>query len=93
VFFRSPDLTTAATLLKTMLVGGPNALWLGEARAATALSIVLLTIVWHTCMRDTTLEAVLPRMPWPARSIALATLALALCVTHGGGRAFIYFQF
>jgi alginate O-acetyltransferase complex protein AlgI len=93
VFFRAPDLATANRLLHTMLLGGPNNLWIGELRACAALLIVLAMLVWHGLMRDRTLEEVLPRVPWPARSLALATLLLALCLSHGDGRAFIYFQF
>jgi alginate O-acetyltransferase complex protein AlgI len=93
VFFRAPDLGTAARLLHTMAMGGPNNLWIGELQAGTALLIVLGMLAWHWLMRDRTLEELLTRAPWPARSLALATLVLALCVTHGDGRAFIYFQF
>lgn len=93
VFFRAPDLATATLLLRAMTLGGPNHLWIGELQAATALLVVFAMLVWHSLMRDTTLGAVLSRAPWPARSVALAVLLLALCVTRGDGRAFIYFQF
>jgi alginate O-acetyltransferase complex protein AlgI len=76
-----------------MALGGPNNLWIGELQAGTALLIVLAMLVWHWLMRNTTLEEALTRVPWPARSLGLAALILALCVTHGDGRAFIYFQF
>lgn len=93
VFFRAPDLATAFTLLKCMVGGGPNALWLGDVSAATALLIVAVTLAWQGAMRDRRLEDLLAHVPWPVRSAALAALILALCISRGEGRAFIYFQF
>ena len=44
-------------------------------------------------MRNTTLEQAAARCPWPVRSVLLAAMLIAIVLTQGEDRAFVYFQF
>jgi alginate O-acetyltransferase complex protein AlgI len=92
VFFRSRDFSAAATLLGAMFAVRDGALLSGqEIRQALAVMIPLL--IFQRAMRETRFQAALVRWPWPLRSLALAVLLIALCLSPGDDRAFIYFQF
>jgi hypothetical protein len=47
----------------------------------------------HGLLRNTTLETVVEKTPWPVRALALFAMLLALLLFPGVDRAFIYFQF
>ncbi len=94
VFFRATNFTAAAHLLGSMAGAGPK----GEAILPTReiLQVALVTaglLLAHWNLRDTSIEAVVARMP-RGLVIALWTLMLsAIILTQGNGNAFIYFQF
>ena len=94
VFFRAADFTTAAHLLGAMAGVAPK----GEAILSTReiLQVGLVTaglLIAHWNLRDTSIEAVVARMP-RGLIVALWTLMLgAIILTQGNGNAFIYFQF
>jgi alginate O-acetyltransferase complex protein AlgI len=90
VFFRATSFAQAFAIARAMLGGGTGAghpgWWLG------ALPVIALLAI-HRVLRDTTLEAAVARVPWPVRSLVLATAILSLFVFSGIDRAFLYFQF
>jgi alginate O-acetyltransferase complex protein AlgI len=55
------------------------------------VTIVLLCVHWS--MRDTSITSIVTRVPWWARSLALAAVVLVILGLSGEDRAFIYFQF
>jgi D-alanyl-lipoteichoic acid acyltransferase DltB (MBOAT superfamily) len=92
VFFRSSDFAAAANLLKAMFAVQEGALLTGpEIRQVLLVMVPLLAI--QRLLRDKHLRAVLGRWPWPLRGLALTALLIALCLSPGDDRAFIYFQF
>ncbi len=90
VFFRATSFPQAFRITLAMLGGGA-----GDAHAAllAALIPVGVLLLVHAALRDTTLETVVERTPWPARTAALLAMLLALVLFSGIDRAFIYFQF
>jgi alginate O-acetyltransferase complex protein AlgI len=94
VFFRAADFPSAARLLAAMAGVIP----VGDALLTTReiLQVALVTaglLLAHWRMRDTSLEAVVARLP---RGLVLALWTLMLCaiiLNQGTGNAFIYFQF
>jgi len=94
VFFRATTFTTAAHLIGAMAGVAPK----GDAILSTReiLQVGLVTaglMIAHWNLRDTSIEAVVAKMP-RGLIIALWTLMLsAIILTQGNGNAFIYFQF
>ncbi|MEO8043515.1 MAG: MBOAT family O-acyltransferase, partial [Spartobacteria bacterium] len=94
VFFRAPDFTVAWRLLSGMFGGHPN----GDALLSTRellqvglVSVFMLAIHWS--LRETTIEAVVNRMPvWVLTGI-WTLMGAAILLTQGNSNAFIYFQF
>jgi D-alanyl-lipoteichoic acid acyltransferase DltB (MBOAT superfamily) len=94
VFFRSPDMTTANTMLARMFSVQETVSVVFAEQLPALLAVIVGLIGWHWLTRTRTLEEIFGAMPaWPrAMLIALAALGI---VYHDGGaeHAFIYFQF
>ncbi|MDB6167083.1 MAG: rane bound O-acyl transferase family protein [Lacunisphaera sp.] len=94
VFFRAKDFTAAAHLTGAMTGFAPKGeavLTTREILQVTAVTAGLLFAHWN--LRETSVEAVVARMPRPL-VITLWTLMLsAILLAQGNGNAFIYFQF
>jgi D-alanyl-lipoteichoic acid acyltransferase DltB (MBOAT superfamily) len=94
VFFRATTFTTAAHLIGAMAGMGPKGDAILSSREILQVGLVtagLMTAHWN--LRDTSIEAVVAKMP-RGLVIALWTLMLsAIILTQGNGNAFIYFQF
>ena len=90
VFFRAGTFDQAFRIVGAMLGGGAGPSH-PEWRFALIPLGALLAVHW--LLRDTSLEALVERTPWPARALALAAMILALFLFPGIDRAFIYFQF
>jgi len=94
VFFRATSFTNAWHLIGAMAGLAPR----GDALLASReiLQVALVTaglIIAHWNLRDTSIEAVVARLP-AALVVTLWTLMLgAIVLTQGNGHAFIYFQF
>jgi alginate O-acetyltransferase complex protein AlgI len=94
VFFRATDFSTASRLVHAMVgllpSGDPLLTTLTLVKVGSVSAGLLLA---HWSLRDTSVEAVVARMPyWLV--ITLWTLMLgAIILTQGNGNAFIYFQF
>jgi D-alanyl-lipoteichoic acid acyltransferase DltB (MBOAT superfamily) len=95
VFFRADSLSHAWRVVVTLLGFGPG----GAVRLLRTESIVialgvtisLLTIHW--LIRSRTLAEVVTRIPWWARSLAMAAMIVSIFGLSGEDRAFLYFQF
>ena len=90
VFFRAGTFAQAFRICTAMLGGGSGASHPEWRFALIPLGVLLAS---HWALRDTTLEDVVERTPWPVRSLALAAMILSLLMFPGVDRAFIYFQF
>jgi len=92
VFFRADDFSSAFTLTWKMF-GQSGANLVNAMEMFTVLGINAGLLAAHWNMRDTSLEAVVGRLPWWLRALGLSLMLLALAFTPGEHRAFIYFQF
>jgi alginate O-acetyltransferase complex protein AlgI len=90
VFFRATSFAQAFRLVLAMLGGGAGDV---HAELLAALIPVGVLLLVHAALRDTTLETVVERTPWLARTAALLAMLLSLVLFSGIDRAFIYFQF
>ncbi len=94
VFFRATTFTTAAHLIGAMIGMVPKGVAILTTREILQVGLVTAgLLVAHWNLRDTTVEAVVAKMP-RGLVVALWTLMLsAIILTQGTGNAFIYFQF
>jgi alginate O-acetyltransferase complex protein AlgI len=93
-FFRATDFPTASRLVQAMagvLQGGDTLLGTREIIQVFAVTAGLLLAHW--CLRDTSLEAVVARMPRWLTVGTWTVMLSAVLLTQGSGNAFIYFQF
>jgi len=58
-----------------------------------SLGITVILLLVHWSMRETTIPQLVARLPWWARSLALAALLVGIVGLSGEDRAFLYFQF
>jgi D-alanyl-lipoteichoic acid acyltransferase DltB (MBOAT superfamily) len=93
VFFRAHTFGRAGEILTAMAgLSDGTALLFGSGLVKVGLVIgAVLTVHWW--MRDKTLSEVADRLPWWARSIALAVMGVGIMLLSGEDHAFIYFQF
>lgn len=94
IFFRAQDFHMAFAVLEGIF---------GLAEEATSVTsrLDLIKVLGVTAallgaqlyMRNTTLEEVVERVPWPLRALVLAGMAICIILLSGDDRAFIYFQF
>ena len=93
LFFRSPDLETLTTMIRTMFLGSDDRLALGNLNVAVVVSSTVILVTLHRMFRDQSLEEIWGRMPPWLRAVALATMLICLCMAPTNERAFVYFQF
>jgi hypothetical protein len=55
--------------------------------------VVVLMVIAHWIMRNTTIMQVMEKTPWWALGIAWAVLIVALILSQKSSDSFIYFQF
>jgi alginate O-acetyltransferase complex protein AlgI len=96
-FFRTADFGRALTIVSALLGAGsnePDLILTREWLDVAWVALVMLPLwVAHWGLRSTSLEAAAARVPWWLQSFALAVLWIAIAITPGSDRAFIYFQF
>ncbi len=94
VFFRAADFASASRLLHAMVGLLPAGSPLLTSQALIQVAVVTAGLLLaHWQLRDTSLEAVVTRMPrWLLTTLWSAMLG-AIILTQGQGNAFIYFQF
>lgn len=96
VFFRAPDFHSAAGILGAMLGQIPPGVGVAVLSALSLWKIYLVIaglLLAHSLLRNTSVEAVVGRMPrWLVTGLWTPMLG-AIILTQGNGIAFIYFQF
>ena len=93
VFFRSPSPRAAVFLLGKMFSGSAGTLVLTPNRAIAAWLLIAGIVLAHWFCRNTTLEDLIGRRPAWVRALLIAALLVALALSPGDDRAFVYFQF
>ncbi|MFP4475715.1 MAG: MBOAT family O-acyltransferase [Desulfatibacillaceae bacterium] len=91
-FFRAQTFGGAASLCAAMVAGGASSLV--DARGAIYILVItvgLLAVHWG--MRDRDFVHTMAAVPWFWRAVFVAAMLVAMGLTPGEDRAFIYFQF
>ena len=93
VLFRAPDLDAAAHLYAAMLmpVGGIHVADLRDVLVVLGVLAALLGTHWF--MRNREFGSAIKRLPWPAIAAILAAMLIAIVLSPGEERDFIYFEF
>lgn len=94
VFFRAQTFPKAFSMVQSMVGLNPD----GKHVLATIyiIQVVVVTVamlVIHWKMRNTSLEAVVAKVPWPILGLTWGAMLFFIIITQGSGDAFIYFQF
>jgi D-alanyl-lipoteichoic acid acyltransferase DltB (MBOAT superfamily) len=94
VFFRSPDFTTAWRLLTSMFTRVSNGAPLLPTIDMIKVSVVIvLMVITHWFMRNTTVLEVAQKTKWWIVGIVWAVMLLFLILSQASSSSFIYFQF
>lgn len=93
VFFRSEDLQSALSLSHAMWTGRSGTIDLNVVQLELALAATLFMLVGNYLMRESTFAGQASRLPWWGRSVLLAGMLVAIALSPGNDRAFLYFQF
>lgn len=93
VFFRSDNLASAVSLSRAMWTGRSGTIDLNVVQLEFALTATLFMLVGNVLMRERSLAGVTDRLPWWGRSVLLAVMLVAIALSPGNDRAFLYFQF
>jgi len=94
VFFRSPTFSGAGNMLQSMfgIVQGATPLLTTIAIFKIAVIIVVM-LVAHWQMRNTSILDVIRRLPWWATGLSWALMLILLILSQESSSSFIYFQF
>ncbi|MDG2304065.1 MAG: MBOAT family O-acyltransferase [Candidatus Binatia bacterium] len=93
VFFRAPDLGSALSMSSTMWTGGAGELALDRVQLELGLAATALMLIGNQLMRERTFAGTAGLLPWWGRSVVLAAMLVAIALSPGNDRAFLYFQF
>ncbi|HMJ48787.1 MAG TPA: MBOAT family O-acyltransferase [Ferruginibacter sp.] len=94
VFFRAPDFTSAWRMLVSMFGGGAEGSpVLPTLEMIKVTVVVVLMVITHWLMRNTTALDVIKKMKWWIFAIAWAAMIILLIVSQKSSDSFIYFQF
>lgn len=95
VFFRAHSFGQAFDVTAALFgFGAPEAARLLTRHSVVwAAGVTLILLCVHWSMRETSIVSLVDRVPWWARSLALAALVFGILGLSGEDRAFIYFQF
>jgi alginate O-acetyltransferase complex protein AlgI len=93
VFFRAHTFGDALHVASAMLTGGVDRHVLETGYRFLVVAVTAGLVLTHWTFRDSSVEDTWRRLPVWSRPVALASLLLAICLSEGDERAFIYFQF
>jgi len=93
VLFRAEDPASAAHLLTSMLTLGSGEELLGGIEVLTVVTVVVSLLATHWFMRDRSFESVFKGLSWPVVGLILGAMLIAIVLSPGEERDFIYFEF
>ena len=94
VFFRAPDFGTANRLILAMVGAFSRADAILSTREILQVGLVTAGLLLsHWLLRNTSIEALVVKLPRWLVGTGWAVLIFAIILTQGSGNAFIYFQF
>lgn len=93
VLFRAEDPASAAHLLTSMLTLGSGEELLGGSEVLTVVAVIVSLLATHWFMRDRSFESVFKGLSWPVVGLILGAMLIAIVLSPGEERDFIYFEF
>jgi alginate O-acetyltransferase complex protein AlgI len=95
VFFRAHSFGQAFDVTAALFGAGPGDVerLLKPESVVLSIAVTLILLFVHWSMREASIASVVARVPWWARSLAMAALIVGILGLSGEDRAFIYFQF
>jgi alginate O-acetyltransferase complex protein AlgI len=94
VFFRSPTFSGAGNMLQSMFGMTQDATPLLTTIAMIKIAVIIvIMLVAHWLMRNTSILDVLRRLPWWVTGLSWATMLILLILSQESSSSFIYFQF
>jgi D-alanyl-lipoteichoic acid acyltransferase DltB (MBOAT superfamily) len=92
VLFRAEDPASAAELLTSMLTFDSGDL-LGGIEVLTVLAVIASLLATHWFMRNRSFESVFKGLSWQVAGLMLGVMLIAIVLSPGEERDFIYFEF
>ncbi|MDX1507854.1 MAG: MBOAT family O-acyltransferase [Woeseiaceae bacterium] len=93
VLFRAETVDNALNLFGVMLVPAAGLGVTSLAQVLTVVGVIAALLGTHWFMRNREFGAVLRNLPWPAIGMILAAMLVAILLSPGEERDFIYFEF
>ena len=93
VLFRAEDPASAAHLLTSMLTFASAEALLGQTEIFTVVVVIASLLATHWFMRNRSFETVFKGLSWPVAGVILAAMLIAIVLSPGEERDFIYFEF
>ena len=94
VYFRAANFETAGRMIGGMFGAHVRSDAILSTREILQVAVVTIgLLIAHWSMRETSIEAVVRRLPAPAIASVWFLMAGAIVLTQGNSNAFIYFQF
>jgi D-alanyl-lipoteichoic acid acyltransferase DltB (MBOAT superfamily) len=93
IFFRADTFQRSCEIILGLSTLGPRELWLSSSDMFTVGAVMSTLVALHILLRDTTLEAAAARIPIIAKILIIVSMVVAIALSPGEDRAFIYFQF
>jgi D-alanyl-lipoteichoic acid acyltransferase DltB (MBOAT superfamily) len=93
VLFRAEDLESASYLLGVMLLPVHGVSLIQFDNIAVVILTIASLLAAHRFMRDRELSTVIKRLPWPLIGLMVAAMLIAILLSPGEERDFIYFEF
>lgn len=93
VLFRADSLDAAVHLIGGMLLPLRGAVLTTSAEITTVVSVMAALLCAHAFMRHRNFEKTIKRLPWPLIMTLVIGMLLAILLSPGEERDFIYFEF
>ena len=93
VLFRAEDPASAAHLLTSMLTFGSGEELLSDLEVLNVVVVIAALLATHWFMRNRSFETVFKGLSWPFAGLILGAMLIAIVLSPGEERDFIYFEF
>ena len=93
VLFRAEDPASAAHLLISMLTLGSGDQLLRNVEIFTVIGVIASLLATHWFMRNRSFETVFKGLSWQVAGLILGAMLIAIVLSPGEERDFIYFEF
>ena len=93
VLFRAESMDAATGLIAVMLMPAAGLAVIDLSQVLTVLGVIGALLGTHWFMRNREFGSMLKSLPWPAIGMILAAMLIAILLSPGEERDFIYFEF